>query len=307
MGLYFLLLLTIVLAVICIFALFAAFTGKGKHRKVADRLAEIRTAKSKEEIVPVEKKRRNWFLKMLMEIGALILPGGGAHKKLEYKLYSAGIYSDDAVLIYLGLRIFVPFALLLLVLLFSPFYVHNFKLLIIIPVGALLVGIVAPVMTVGFMTRKRKKEFLLGFPDALDLIAVCTEAGVGFDSAILKVAEELEFTHMHIAKEFQTYLYEQQVGIDKHEALRNLARRMDIDIVNAFISVLIQSDKLGTGIVQTLRVYSDSLRTQRRQTAEIKAARRPIYLIFPLMFLILPSMFLVILGPAAMNIAKAFK
>jgi len=114
----------------------------------------------------------------------------------------------------------------------------------------------------------------------------------------------MEMSHKHIAKEFQLYIYEQQVGISRHEALRNLARRVNADIINSFVSVLIQSDKLGTGIVQTLRVYSDSLRTERRQTAEIKAARLPIYLVFPLMFLMLPSMFLVILGPAVLSISK---
>ncbi len=308
MLLYFMIILAVVLAVGSIAALVLVLASKGKRGRVVDRLAEVKAAKPLGEIVPEHvRQRRNWFSKLLMELGTLITPTGPERKKLEYRIKAAGIYSEEGVLIYQGIRIFVPSVLMLLALGFSPLYAHNTKLLIIVPGCLLLVGLFAPSAVIRSMGNRRKKEFVLGFPDALDLLAVCAEAGVGFDSAMQRVAREMEYTHVHIAKEFQTYLYEQQVGVNKHEALRNLARRMNVDIIKAFIAVLIQSDKLGTSIAQTLRVYSDALRTQRRLTAEIKAAKRPIYLIFPLMFLMLPSMFLVLAGPAFLNIAKAFR
>jgi tight adherence protein C len=300
--------LTVVLAAGSMAALVLVLTSKGKRGKVVDRLAEVKMAKPLEEIVPEHVgQRSNWFSKFLIKLGTLIAPKGPEFRKLRYRINAAGIYSEEGVLIYQGLRVFVPSVLMLLALAFMPLYAHNPILLIIIPVCILLVGLFAPTAVIRSMGSRRKKEFVLGFPDALDLLAVCAEAGVGFDSAMQRVAREMEHTHVHIAKEFQTYLYEQQVGVNKHEALRNLAQRMNVDIIKAFIAVLIQSDKLGTSIAQTLRVYSDALRTQRRQTAEIKAAKRPIYLIFPLMFLMLPSMFLVLMGPALVNIAKTFK
>jgi tight adherence protein C len=154
------------------------------------------------------------------------------------------------------------------------------------------------------MIRRRKSEIEKGFPNALDLLAVCSEAGVGFDTAMKKVAEDTGMSNKHVAREFMYYMYESQMGIPRHEALRNLSERMDIDIIRSFIALLIQSDKLGTSIAATLRVYSDSLKTKRRQDAEIRAAKIPILMIFPLFFCIFPSLYLVILGPATINIFK---
>ncbi|HCN18761.1 MAG: hypothetical protein A2060_00805 [Planctomycetes bacterium GWA2_50_13] len=300
--------ITSFLSLASVFMLLSNLGRSGRRGKVIGRLDRIRDVRISEEAEPTGltvSGKKNWFISMLMSLGLLIYPRNEVkRKRLERTFHAAGIYDEDAVLALHGLKIFAPSVLFVMVLALSLRYIHSLPLLILIPMCSVGLGIGVPIAIIRSMGRKRKREFVLGFPDALDLIAVCAEAGVGFDAAIKKVAEEMEMSHKHIAKEFQLYIYEQQVGISRHEALRNLARRVNADIINSFVSVLIQSDKLGTGIVQTLRVYSDSLRTERRQTAEIKAARLPIYLVFPLMFLMLPSMFLVILGPAVLSISK---
>ena len=132
MLLYFIIILTVVLAVGGISALVLAFAGKGKRSRVVDRLVEVKVAKPLWKIVPEHvKQRSNWFSKLLMELGTLITPTGPERRSLEYKIKSAGIYSEESVLIYQGIRIFVPSVLMLLALGFSPFYAHNTKLLII--------------------------------------------------------------------------------------------------------------------------------------------------------------------------------
>lgn len=282
------------------------FGGGGKRSRVAHRLEEIKRHKLSDTIIESEQ-RGNLFSKLLMGCGRLISQKSEVKRRnIERKLNSAGIYSEKAMLIYLGLRVLVPFVLLLIVFVSIPVLRYYPMAFVFAALCSLLLGTYGPSLVLRFMARKRKSGILKGFPDALDLLAVCVEAGVSFDTAIKKVAEDMAFSHKHIAREFMVYIYETQIGIPRHEALRNLAERTDVDIIRSFISLLIQSNKLGTSIGQTLRVYSDSLRTKRRQDAETKAARLPVMMIFPLLFFIFPSLYVVILGPATISIFRNF-
>jgi tight adherence protein C len=152
----------------------------------------------------------------------------------------------------------------------------------------------------------RQGKIVEGFPDALDLLVVCVEAGMGLDQAIVKVAEELERTHPEISEELKLVNLEIRAGRTRGEALRNLGERTGVDDIISLAAMLIQTDKFGTSIARSLRVHSDSLRTERIQRAEEAAAKTTIKLIFPLLFCVFPALLVVILGPAFLNLARIF-
>jgi tight adherence protein C len=141
-------------------------------------------------------------------------------------------------------------------------------------------------------------------PDALDLMVVCVEAGLGLDQAILKTSEELRVTHPDICDELNLVNLELRAGKPRKEALKNLADRTGVEDINGLVSMLIQTDRFGTSIAQSLRVHSDALRTKRRQRAEERAHKVSVKLVFPLVFLIFPAMFVTILGPGIIKIIQ---
>jgi len=150
----------------------------------------------------------------------------------------------------------------------------------------------------------RQKEIARGLPNALDLLVVCVESGLGLDQAILQVSKELEHAHPEISEEFGLVNLELKAGKRRVEALRNLAERTGVDDLKKLVAVLIQADRFGTGVAQSLRAHSDFMRVQARQVAEEKAAKLGVKLIFPIFFCILPSLFVVTVGPVAMKIIR---
>lgn len=169
-----------------------------------------------------------------------------------------------------------------------------------------LTGFMLPKMVVRTVARRRQHRMKLSLPDALDLLVVCVEAGMGLNQAIVKVSEELAGTHPEIAEEFRLVNLEIRAGRTRPEALRGLGDRTGVDDIISLAAMIIQTDKFGTSIARSLRVHSDSLRVERRQRAEEAAAKTTIKLIFPLIFCIFPSLFVIILGPAAMHLFKVF-
>lgn len=167
-----------------------------------------------------------------------------------------------------------------------------------------LLAYYAPDLFVSHLIRSRRERIRLGLPDALDLLAICMEAGLGLDQALMRVGAELAGTHPDLSDEFNLITLEQRAGTPRIEAWRHMAERTKLEIISAFVSMLVQTDKFGTPISKALAVFSDSLRTQRRQKAEELAAKTTIKLVFPLVFFIFPSMFIVLLAPALMSIAR---
>lgn len=165
-----------------------------------------------------------------------------------------------------------------------------------------LVAYYLPDLFVTSLIRKRRERVRLGLPDALDLLAICMEAGLGLDQALMRVGGELAGTHPDLSDEFNLISLEQRAGTPRIEAWRHMAERTKLEIVSAFVSMLVQTDKFGTPISKALTVFSDSLRTQRRQKAEEMAAKTTIKMVFPLVFFIFPSMFIVLLAPAVISI-----
>ena len=170
--------------------------------------------------------------------------------------------------------------------------------------GAAAIGFFGPNEYVRRRAQKRQKEISRGLPNALDLLVVCVESGLGLDQAILQVSKELVHAHPEISEEFGFVTLELKAGKRRVEALRNLGERTGVDDLKKLVAVLIQADRFGTGVAQSLRAHADFMRVQARQIAEEKAAKLGVKLVFPIFFCILPSLFVVAVGPVVIRIMR---
>jgi tight adherence protein C len=180
--------------------------------------------------------------------------------------------------------------------------VVNTPLTLILEVLAAMIGYYLPDFLLRLKTEHRKEKLQKALPDALDLMVICVEAGMGMDAAINRVAKEIQITCPELSEEFTFLNLELRAGKSRQDALRNLGMRIDLESVNSLVTLLIQTDKFGTSVAAALRVFSDGFRTQRFQKAEEIAAKIPVKLLIPLILFIFPSLLVVILGPAAIKI-----
>jgi tight adherence protein C len=172
--------------------------------------------------------------------------------------------------------------------------------------GALLAGIVLPEVFILWRVSARQHRMRKGLPDALDLLVICVEAGLGIDQALMRVSQELRLVHRDLSEELQLVNLEMRVGKTRIEALRELARRTGVDDIKALVAMLAQTERFGTSIAQSLRVYSDDLRVRRRQRAEEMAAKTTVKMVPPLVFFIFPALMVVIIGPAVLILLRQF-
>jgi tight adherence protein C len=165
-------------------------------------------------------------------------------------------------------------------------------------------GFYAPSIWLKRVTAARQDTLHRAIPDALDLMVVCVESGLGLDQAIARVGQEVSQAHPILADELNVLSQELRTGVQRQVALRNLAKRTDIEEVRNLVALLVQTDRFGTSIGQALRVHADSMRTTRRLKAEEMAAKLPVKLLFPLVCFIFPSMFIVTIGPAGVKVVR---
>ena len=168
-------------------------------------------------------------------------------------------------------------------------------------------GWIAPTFYVGAKVKRRQKEIVKALPDALDLLVVCVEAGLGLNQAIVRVSEEIDHVSQLMSEQLALVNLEIRAGTPRDEALRNLGERTGVPDVQSLVTMLIQTDRFGTSIAQALRVHADTMRTKRRQRAEEAAAKTTIKLVFPLVLFIFPTMFVVILAPALIRIVRTLE
>jgi tight adherence protein C len=221
--------------------------------------------------------------------------------KLRAKLNYAGFRSETAPSIFLG------FKAICLVLGFlggggSMLFTKGATteaLMYTVGIGG--IAFYLPDIVLWFLKKSRQDNIFFGLPDALDLMVVCVEAGLGLDQAMRKVSEEMKKTYVVIAEEFGLCNLQLQMGRARNEVLHELGARTGVDDLKALSAILIQADKFGSSVAQALRVQSDSMRTRRRQMAEEKAAKTAVKLIFPLVIFIFPAIFIVLVGPAAIT------
>jgi len=233
-----------------------------------------------------------------------VLPKSQAEVSVtQQRLIRAGYRRDSALKNFYAAKVLIPMILCVLVTITglahaSPFVVY---------ICAVGLGFLAPDFWLGRRIAKRQSDIRRGLPDVLDLLVICIEAGQSLDQATMRTSQELSAAHPAITDELSIVVLEQRAGRARIDAWRNFADRTAVDSVRNLVSVLVQSEQFGTSAAKTLRVHSDTLRTQRRQKVEEQAAKTTIKLVFPLVFFIFPSLFLVTIGPAAITISESFK
>lgn len=301
---------------IAMFGMFAALAwwaldliAAGKPRAL-ERLDELRNPRSREQSGDGPAVKRPDAMTKVLEkatpaLAAPLTPKSDLEKsKLKMRLANAGFRGESAGNIFLGIK----FMSLVLGLMLGgggvlTVYGLGQKPLI----GAIAItGILFYLPEVGlwFLVRRRQEAIFLGLPDALDLMVVCVEAGLGLDQAMRKVSEEMKTAFPVIAEEFGLANFQLQMGRPRAEVLHELGVRTGVADLRSLAGVLIQADKFGSSIAQALRVQSDSMRTRRRQLAEEKAAKTAVKLIFPLVIFIFPGIFVVLVGPAAITMVN---
>jgi tight adherence protein C len=223
----------------------------------------------------------------------------GSDADLSYRLTLAGFRKPEHVEIFAALKMLLP----LVFIVAGSFFGSN--MLAAILVGA-VVGFMLPDFVLTHFTSRRQDSIRRTLPDALDLLVICMEAGLGIDQAMVRVGDEIKRTAPYLCEEFQIINREQRAGKPRLDAWRSMAARVDVDHVRQFVTMLVQTERFGTPIANALGQFADSLRTRRAQVAEEAAAKTGVKLLFPLIIFILPTVFVVTLGPAILNIQKVF-
>lgn len=222
------------------------------------------------------------------------------------QLITAGYRSGKAPVFFAGAKLFLAVVMTTLIALVPAKLLGfpTFSKLMFYYVLATACGYYAPIIWLKRAISERKDALQRAIPDALDLMVVCVEAGLGLDQAIARVGEEVKLTHPVLSDELNLLAIELRSGVSRHEALRNFAHRTDMEEARNLVAMLVQTDRFGTSIAQALRVHADSMRSVRRLKAEEMAAKLPVKLLFPLIFFIFPSIFIVLLGPACIQMVR---
>ena len=240
--------------------------------------------------------------------GKMVPKGGKGKSSIEKQLLHAGYRSERALNIFYSAKTLSLMLLGFLALLLSSRYPEwsvNRKVQVV--AVALYIGFILPNMLLDYLERKRVTAIRRGFPDALDLFVVCVESGLGLPATIQRVGAEIEVSHPELSEELKQVTAEMRVGVDRIVALRGLAERSGMDEIKGLVTMIDQSARFGTGIAETLRVFSDEFRDRRMQAAEEKAAKIGTKMIFPLILCIWPSFFVVAVGPAVLILAEMFR
>jgi len=245
------------------------------------------------------------FLNMERLAGPLekfrVMLGGGNNRELTRRLMLAGYRKPYHADLFIVVRLLLPVTLGIAVALWIQ---SNIIVLFII---ALIIGYFAPEFWLGHAINKRRESIRLSLPDGLDLLAICMEAGLGLDQAIVRVGRELKLSHPALSEELLQINLEQRAGNPRIGAWRNMSDRVAVDSVRSFVNMLIQTERFGTPISRSLAVFSEGLRTQRRQQAEELAAKTTIKLVLPLVLFIFPCIFIVTVVPAVITVIESFR
>jgi tight adherence protein C len=279
-----------------------------RNSQAEERLDRIGRPKSLMELELSQNKSQQRFAGLkdaFSSLGASMQPQSDLEKNsLRVKLANAGFRSESAPTFYLGLRVACLAALLVPAIIIC-LAVYGFSLSALWKIGlAACAGFYLPQIGLHLLANDRKQQIFLTLPDALDLLVVCVESGLGLDAAMRKVTEEMKNHAKTICEELSLANLQLQMGRPRREVLHDLGVRTGVDDVKSLAAILIQADRFGASIAQALRVQSDSMRVRRRQIAEEKAAATAVKLIFPLVLFIFPAIFVVLVGPAAIQIQK---
>ena len=284
---------------------------RSTRRKVVERIKfSSDSIESQQAWLSTDERRKSFLMPLMALFGKFgkrmqseTIDDG--HSK-RIKFLKAGIRNKNAPAIFYGSKYLLVVLLpsIFMIIRLTVFEIVSHQLTITIFVMVALLGYYLPDIWLRQKTDKRKDRLLKALPDALDLLVICVEAGMGLDEGINRVANEIKLTSPDLSDEFRFLNLELRAGKDRQDALSNLALRTDIEEMKNLVTLLNQADKFGTSVATTLRVYADTFRTQRMQKAEERAAKIPVKLVFPLILFIFPSLFVAILGPAVIRIFR---
>lgn len=254
---------------------------------------------------PLSKPVKRWIEPLA---GAAMNAESWLTSPLRIRFSNAGLNKPNVVTLYFASKSLLTFILPLLVLVanFSGSWDLNLNALLAFMLSAAALGYYFPNAVLSHRVAKRQSELFKAFPDALDLLRVCVEAGLGLDAAVGRVGREMQIESEALAQEFSLLGLELRAGAARADALRNLALRIGLVDIDALVSMLIQADRFGTSVAESLKVHSESLRTKRRLAAEEAAAKLPVKILLPLIFCVFPALLTVLLGPAIINVSQIF-
>jgi tight adherence protein C len=283
-------------------AILAAGAGMKLYVRPKEAMERVAGGLEHSEHMPVHPSLA--FHELIKKLGNFVPQSPKDVTVMQRRLIRAGIRNEGALRILYGAKAAFGIGLPLLAgasIAGSTTDGGNKVMMILV---ATAVGFFGPNEYVRRLAGRRQYQVARGLPNALDLLVVCVESGLGLDQAILQVSKELEHAHPEISEEFAFVNLELKAGKRRVDALRNLAERSGVEDLKKLVAVLIQADRFGTGVAQSLRAHADFMRVQARQIAEEKAAKLGVKLIFPIFFCILPSLFVVTVGPVAMKIVR---
>jgi tight adherence protein C len=295
------------MTLLMVFGISSYASSRTQQKEWRERLKGIGESAEAELLPESASSSGTRLFKFLETVGEAAKPKNFEElSQLRKTLIKAGYRRVDAPLVFFGAKLCLAGALAVIFSLLRASviptlpYAQTMMFFVLAAVG----GFYAPTVWVRLKTRRRQQAIMEGFPDALDLMTVCVEAGLGLDAAMNQVAEEVRLNHKVLSEELKLVNLELRAGQSRQNALRNLSLRTDLEDINNFVTLLIQTDNFGTSIGQALRVHSDTMRTKRHHRAEETAAKLPVKLLFPLIFFIFPSMFVVIMGPAVIQVIR---
>ena len=279
-----------------------------RSRSVSERLNELASVGHQAAVATAERQRRQRLRQrmqdLLRQLGERVAPARRDPAAIKKLLVQAGHRSPAAYSTYMGTRVVLAVTLAVVGLAWAMASGVRTHQAVAACVAAGMLGWIGPAFYLDRQVRRRQKGIRRALPDALDLLVVCVEAGLGLNQALVRVAEEIRHVNRSMSEDLVLVNLEIRAGVERVEALRNLGERTGVDDIRALTAMLIQTDRFGTSIATALRTQSDALRTKRRQEAEEAAAKTTIKLVPPLVICIFPAIFAVVLGPAGIQIFK---
>jgi tight adherence protein C len=270
---------------------------------IATRLARIAgvSAPAQEEQKFADRQKER-VRDTLANVGKLFpaAPATAKASRVQKLMIRAGYRSPEALMAMRGFKVLFPI-LTLGAMYFSGAYRFN---VVLVPIVALGLGYLIPDMWLSWRVSSRQHELRKALPDALDLLVICVEAGLGLDQALLRVSQDMRISHPVLSEELQLVNMQMRVGKSRLDSLRELADRTGLPDIKALVAMLIQTERFGTSIAQSLRVFSDDMRLKRRQRAEEMSAKTSVKMVPPLVFFIFPALMVVILGPAIITMMR---
>ena len=289
-------------AAVVLIVLAVAYGFSGANLPAAERLTRLWQPPSAEKRLGFRDKQKQKVTQMLGDVGKLIPTSSKRLPHTQRMMARAGYRRPESVMAMQGAKVLVPLGLLALVY-FTGLY-HQSPIFIL--AFAVIGGYLLPEFWLTSRVRHRINVLRLSLADCLDLLVVCVEAGLALDQAFMRVTQELRIVHRELCEELDLVNAEMRIGRSRIDALRELGDRTGVEDIKSLVAMLVQTDRFGTSIAQSLRVHSDELRTKRRQRAEEMAAKATVKMIPPLVFFVFPALFVVILGPAVISLYRHF-